>query len=77
MKTKQDSLRRKIEEILASDCRTPHGCLLDHDEAIDQIIELFKSELPEKRECRPTSAEIYLAGQEWNACLDEIKKKLK
>lgn len=70
---KLESFRYKLECILASDCRTPKGCLLDHDEALDSIIALVLSELPEERVLNKDNPQ-YVLG--WNAYKAILKERL-
>lgn len=40
-------LEEEIGHVLANDCRTPRGCVLDHDNAINEILTLFSETIEE------------------------------
>lgn len=45
-----ETSKKRIENILSADCRTPHGCLLDHDEAVEKIMSEISTVVVKARE---------------------------
>lgn len=72
---KKAKLRNEIEKVLDE---VWGSMRYDSEEATDQILSLLEGSLPEDKVVEDLKGQIdYGYMQGWNACLEEIKEKLK